>query len=153
MYVLIGNDNRWYFEQFFGTKNKHTHVCQLLPVLHVMLKTRRLCVYIFIWLLPLLWWWVRTRTIRWWWSSCLAWHSGASWLSDVATNIQLDYQRPKGCEPPKIHACTSVLCVRKYCTSNFLRTGGHPYDGYNDRFLDHEFHVIAFLNLNTVITY
>ena len=34
-----------------------------------------------------------------------------------------------------IHARMCRSCVGKYYASNFVRTGGHPYDGFNDRFL------------------
>ena len=51
-----------------------------------------------------------------------------------------------------IHARTCGSCVGKYCTSNFVRAGGHPYDGSNDRSLDHELHVFAFLNAIAWVT-
>ena len=53
----------------------------------------------------------------------------------------------------EIHACMCGSRVRKYYTSNFVRTRGHPYNGFNDKSLDHELHVFAFLNPNTGVTY
>ena len=53
----------------------------------------------------------------------------------------------------EIHACTCGSCVGKYYTSNFVRTGGHPYDGFNDRFLTMSYICVAFPNPNGRVTY
>ena len=51
-----------------------------------------------------------------------------------------------------IHARTCGSCVEKYYTSNFVRTGGHPYDDFNDWSLDDVLYVFAFLDLNSEVT-
>ena len=67
---------------------------------------------------------------------------------DFRTSLRTTYSvmmGPRGANRLRIHARTCGSCLGKYYTSNFVRIGGHPYDGFNDRSLDHELHVFAFL--------
>ena len=53
----------------------------------------------------------------------------------LAMDNQLDCDGFKGVNRLGTHACMCWLCVGKYYTSYFVRTGGHVYNGFNDRFL------------------
>ena len=52
----------------------------------------------------------------------------------LATDNYLGYHGSRGC---KLFGGLTLtrLCVGKYCTSNFVWTGGHFYDGFNYRSL------------------
>ena len=75
---------------------------------------------------------------------------------DIQTSLQttsLTMMGPRGCNPLGDPRCTFESCVGKYYTSNFVRTGDPPYDGFNDRSLDHELLVFAFPDPNNGVTY
>ena len=53
---------------------------------------------------------------------------------DIATNASSTIMG-RGAKRLGFHTRTCGSCVGKYYTSNFVRTGGHPYDGFHDKSL------------------
>ena len=76
--------------------------------------------------------------------------------ADLRTSLQTassTMMGPGRCEPPgDPRSHTRVVC-REVLHIRFVKFGGYPYDGFNDRSLDHELNVFAFSDSNNEVTY